>query len=72
MFAWDASFIKSIEVDNNAFECQPQCDKTYLLRLQRDTDNGSWSRKVEPIDNVLSGIQSQIDSLDQRVSALED
>lgn len=72
MFAWDASFIKNIEIDNNAFECEPQCAKSYLLRLKRDANNEMWSRKVEPIDDVLSGIQSQIDSLDQRVTALED
>lgn len=71
MFAWDASFIKNIEIDNNAFECEPQCAKSYLLRLQRDSNNEMWSRKVEPVDDILGGIQSQIDSLDQRVTALE-
>lgn len=71
MYAENASFIKSIEVDDSVFECDPKCDKSYVLHLKWDTQNNMWSWKVEMLDDFMSGIQSQIDALDERVSALE-
>lgn len=47
MMMWEnASFIKSIEVDDHIFECDPQCGQKYYLQLEWDSENGSWMWKI--------------------------
>lgn len=64
MYVENASFIKNIEVDNSSFECNPQCDKKYMLRLEWDTQNESWLWKVKEWGDVGQISLSDLDDVD--------
>lgn len=54
MFGENASFIKSVEIDDSIFQCDPDCSKKYLLQLEWSTDNEARQWKVVEADSVLT------------------
>lgn len=53
MFGENASFIKSVEIDDSVFQCELDCSEKYLLQLERSTDNETWQWKVIKKSDVL-------------------
>lgn len=53
MFGENASFIKSVEIDDSVFQCELDCSEKYLLQLERSTDNETWQWKVMKKSDVL-------------------
>lgn len=58
MFGENASFIKSVEIDDSIFQCDLDCSEKYLLQLERSTDNETWQWKVMKKSDVLWGNSS--------------
>lgn len=71
MYVENANFIRSVEVDDSIFQCDPQCDKTYFLKLERDTDNAQWLWKVKEYSGE-GGTSSLSDLTDVAVGAVTD
>lgn len=67
MYVENANFIRSVEVDDSVFQCDPQCSKSYILKLQWDTDNAQrlwkvteyagegWASSMEDLTDVSIG-----------------
>lgn len=53
MFWENASFIKSIEIDDSTFQCELDCSKTYLLQLKWSADNEARQWVVTPTEEVV-------------------
>ena len=82
MYGENASFIKSVEIDDSIFQCDPQCNKKYLLQLEWSSDNEARQWKVLKSEDVLTSndasdhsaiedLQELIVDLTARVAALE-
>lgn len=82
MYGENASFIKSVEIDDSIFQCDPQCNKKYLLQLEWSNDNEARQWKVLKSEDVLTSndasdhsaiedLQELIVDLTARVAALE-
>lgn len=82
MFGENASFIKSVEIDDSIFQCDLDCSKKYLLQLERSTDNETWQWRVLKSEDVLTSndesdhsaiedLQELVVDLTARVAALE-
>ncbi len=82
MFGENASFIKSVEIDDSIFQCDLDCSKKYLLQLERSTDNEARQWRVLKSEDVLTSndesdhsaiedLQELIVDLTARVAALE-
>lgn len=82
MFGENASFIKSVEIDDSIFQCDLDCSKKYLLQLERSTDNEAWQWRVLRSEDVLTSndesdhsaiedLQELVVDLTARVAALE-
>ena len=54
MFGENAAFIKSVEIDDSIFQCDPQCAKKYLLQLEWSRDNEAWQWRVLKSEDVLT------------------
>ena len=54
MFGENAAFIKSVEIDDSIFQCDPQCAKKYLLQLEWSKDNEAWQWRVLKSEDVLT------------------
>ena len=71
MFGENASFIKSVEIDNSIFECDPQCSEKYLLQLEWSKDNEARQWRVLKKEDVLSSSWSNESSANQEVENLQ-
>lgn len=82
MFGENAAFLKSVEIDDSIFQCDPQCDTKYLLQLEWSADNEAWQWRVLKAEDVLTSndesdhsaieeLQATIAALEARVEALE-
>ena len=82
MFGENAAFIKSVEIDDSIFQCDPECDKKYLLQLEWSKDNEARQWRVLKSEDVLTSndesdhsaiveMQELITDLANRVTALE-
>ena len=38
MFGENASFIKTVEIDDSIFQCNPECAEKYLLQLKSEKE----------------------------------
>jgi len=54
MFGENAAFIKSVEIDDSIFQCDPQCAKKYLLQLEWSRDNEARQWRVLKSEDVLT------------------
>ena len=73
MFGENASFIKSIEIDDSFFQCDPDCSKKYLLLLQWSADNEARQWKVVDAESVLtSNDESDHEAISNLVTTGED
>ena len=76
MFGENASFIKSIEIDDSFFQCDPDCSKKYLLLLQWSADNEARQWKVVDAESVLTSNDesdhSAIAEMEQTISDLQE
>lgn len=54
MFGENAAFLKSVEIDDSIFQCDPQCDKKYLLQLEWSADNEARQWRVLDAEDVLT------------------
>ena len=54
MFGENAAFLKSVEIDDSIFQCEPDCSKKYLLQLEWSRDNEAWQWKVLDSEDVLT------------------
>lgn len=54
MFGENASLLKSVEIDDSIFQCDPDCSKKYLLQLEWSADNEARQWKVVEADSVLT------------------
>lgn len=76
MFGENASFIKSIEIDDSFFQCDPDCSKKYLLLLQWSADNEARQWKVVDAESVLTSNDesdhSAIGELNQTIKSLQE
>ena len=87
MFGENASFIKTVEIDDSIFQCNPECAEKYLLQLEWSRDNEAWQWRVLKKSDVLtssnsnnsaatptqdlSGLIERIWSLESAVQALQ-
>lgn len=73
MFGENAAFIKSVEIDDSIFQCDPQCAKKYLLQLEWSRDNEAWQWRVLKSEDVLTSNDasdhSAIESLQETIAA---
>ena len=46
MFGENAAFLKSVEIDDSIFQCNPECDKKYLIQLEWSANNEARQWKV--------------------------
>lgn len=73
MFGENASFIKSVEIDDSIFQCDPDCSKKYLLQLEWSTDNEARQWRVVEADSVLtSNDESDHTAISNLVTTWED
>lgn len=73
MFGENASFIKSVEIDDSIFQCDPDCSKKYLLQLEWSTDNEARQWRVVDSESVLtSNDESDHEAISNLVSTWED
>jgi hypothetical protein len=83
MFGENAAFIKSVEIDDSIFQCNPECAKKYLLQLEWSKDNEAWQWRVLKKEDVLTSngasdssaiesLQSEIQTLNEAVQAQEE
>ena len=54
MFGENASFIKTVEIDDSIFQCNPECAEKYLLQLEWSRDNEAWQWRVLKKSDVLT------------------
>ena len=54
MFGENASFIKTVEIDDSIFQCNPECAEKYLLQLEWSTDNEARQWRVVDSESVLT------------------
>lgn len=54
MFGENAAFIKSVEIDDSIFQCDPQCAKKYLLQLEWSRENEARQWRVLKSEDVLT------------------
>ena len=73
MFGENAAFIKSVEIDDSIFQCDPQCAKKYLLQLEWSKDNEAWQWRVLKSEDVLTSNDesdhSAIGEMEQTIAA---
>lgn len=76
MFGENAAFLKSVEIDDSIFQCDPQCDKKYLLQLEWSTDNEARQWRVLKSEDVLTSNDesdhSAIEEMEQTISDLQE
>ena len=76
MFGENASFIKSVEIDDSIFQCDPDCSKKYLLQLEWSTDNEARQWRVVDSESVLTSNDesdhSAIAEMEQTISDLQE
>lgn len=82
MFGENAAFLKSVEIDDSIFQCNPECDKKYLIQLEWSKDNEARQWRVLKSEDVLTSndesdhsaiadLQELVTDLAARVTALE-
>jgi len=80
MFGENASFIKTVEIDDSIFQCNPECAEKYLLQLEWSRDNEAWQWRVLKKSDVLTSSNSNnsaatptqdLSGLIERIWALE-
>lgn len=73
MFGENAAFLKSVEIDDSIFQCDPQCDKKYLLQLEWSADNEARQWRVLDAEDVLtSNDESDHEAITNLVTTWED
>ena len=76
MFGENAAFLKSVEIDDSIFQCDPQCDKKYLLQLEWSKNNEAWQWRVLKSEDVLTSNDesdhSAIEEMEQTISDLQE
>ena len=76
MFGENAAFLKSVEIDDSIFQCDPQCNKKYLLQLEWSTDNEARQWKVLKSEDVLTSNDesdhSAITEMEQTISEMQE
>lgn len=76
MFGENAAFLKSVEIDDSIFQCDPQCDKKYLLQLEWSTDNEARQWRVLKSEDVLTSNDesdhSAIEEMAQTISDMQE
>jgi len=76
MFGENAAFLKSVEIDDSIFQCDPQCDKKYLLQLEWSKDNEARQWRVLKSEDVLTSNgesdHSAIEKMEQTISDLQE
>lgn len=76
MFGENAAFLKSVEIDDSIFQCDPQCNKKYLLQLEWSTDNEARQWKVLKSEDVLTSNDesdhSAITEMEQTISDMQE
>ena len=76
MFGENAAFLKSVEIDDSIFQCDPQCNKKYLLQLEWSTDNEARQWRVLKSEDVLTSNDesdhSAIEEMEQTISDLQE
>ena len=76
MFGENAAFLKSVEIDDSIFQCDPQCDKKYLLQLEWSTDNEARQWRVLKSEDVLTSNDesdhSAIAEMTQTISEMQE
>jgi len=58
MFGENASFIKTVEIDDSIFQCNPECAEKYLLQLEWSRDNEAWQWRVLKKSDVITSSNS--------------
>ena len=75
MFGENAAFIKSVEIDDSIFQCDPQCAKKYLLQLEWSRDNEAWQWRVLKSEDVLTSNDesdhSAIEEMTQQIADMQ-
>ena len=75
MFGENAAFIKSVEIDDSIFQCDPQCAKKYLLQLEWSRDNEARQWRVLKSEDVLTSNDendhSAIEELTQQIAYMQ-
>ena len=75
MFGENAAFIKSVEIDDSIFQCDPQCAKKYLLQLEWSRDNEARQWRVLKSEDVLTSNDesdhSAIEELTQQIADMQ-
>ncbi len=76
MFGENAAFLKSVEIDDSIFQCDPQCNKKYLLQLEWSTDNEARQWRVLKSEDVLTSNDesdhSAIEEMTQTISDMQE
>lgn len=74
MFGENAAFLKSVEIDDSIFQCDPDCSKKYLIQLEWSKDNEAWQWKVLDAEDVITSNDesdhSAIGELEEKVNNL--
>lgn len=75
MFGENAAFIKSVEIDDSIFQCDPQCAKKYLLQLEWSRDNEARQWRVLKSEDVLTSNDesdhSAIEEMTQQIADMQ-
>ena len=75
MFGENAAFIKSVEIDDSIFQCDPQCAKKYLLQLEWSRDNEARQWRVLKSEDVLTSNDesdhSAIEEMAQQIADMQ-
>jgi hypothetical protein len=75
MFGENAAFIKSVEIDDSIFQCDPQCAKKYLLQLEWSKDNEARQWRVLKSEDVLTSNDesdhSAIEEMTQQIADMQ-
>lgn len=71
MFGENASFIKTVEIDDSIFQCNPECAEKYLLQLEWSRDNEAWQWRVLKKSDVITPSNSNAPAANNNAELLE-
>ena len=75
MFGENAAFLKSVEIDDSIFQCDPDCSKKYLLQLEWSADNEARQWRVLKSEDVLTSNDesdhSAIEEMTQQIADMQ-